>query len=535
MAGGAIVSGPGGRSSHYEKGRITPYVVLVCIVGACTGLVFGYDIGIAGGVISFPDFQENFFPNVAAHKDTGDSAYCKYNDALLQLFVSVLFLAGIVGAVFGSYTNNKWGRKPTMIMGGIFFFAGAVVMAPAVHVSMLVIGRVLLGLGVGCCVQCGPLFLSELAPYHLRGAFNVQFQLFITIGILVAQCINYGTQFISWGWRLSLGLAAVPALMLMVGCLFVPETPNSLVERGQHEKARRNLEKIRGIANVDVEFEDIQEAARFASSIKKNQWRAMFSKRYIPQVVVCIALPIFNQLDGINSIMFYAPQLFQTMGSGQKQALLTHVIIGVVNVVTTLVAVFTVDSLGRTFWLMEASFHMMLCEIVVGVIIATQMGPDGSLPYAATVGLIIVVCVFIAGHAWGWGPMAWLVCSEVQPLHTRAAGTALATVSNFLLTFIIGQFFLSMLCAMKWGVFLFFAGWLAIMGIFTYLFVPETKGVPIEAIEEQLFMKHWFWGKIIARHVGPENDPRLREGEDDLARERDATKATISLPNMQAK
>lgn len=499
MAGGVIVSGPGGRSTLYNKGRITPYVLLACFVGACTGLVFGYDIGIAGGVISYPDFQRRFFPEVLEHQGEGD-AFCKYNDPLLQLFVSVLFLAGIFGAFIGSFTSKRLGRRPTMMLGGLFFLIGAVLMAPAVHVAMLIVGRVAMGLGVGICVQCGPLFLSELAPYHLRGAFNTQFQLFITIGILVAQLINYGNQNYEWGWRLNLGLAGLPALLLMVGAWMVPETPNLLVEHGHVEKGKAVLQKIRGVDDVDAELDDIKDAAQAAHNLTVNPWRAIFSRKFTPQLVILVALQVFNQLDGINSIMFYAPQLFDAMGSGRRQALLTHVIIGAVNVVTTFVAVFTVDSLGRTFWMIEASAHMMVCEIIVGVLIATKMDPvTGALSLPVTIGLIVVVCVFIAGHAWGWGPMPWLVCSEVQPMHTRAAGTALATIVNFVLTFIIGQCFLSMLCSMRYGVFFFFAGWLAFMGIFTYFLVPETKGVPIEEIEYK-FRAHWFWGKVMSRH-----------------------------------
>lgn len=500
MAGGAIVAGPGGRSASYNKGRITPYVLLACFVGACTGLVFGYDIGIAGGVIAYPDFQARFFPQVlSAQHDTG-SAFCKYSDPMIQFFVSVLFLAGIVGAFIGSLTSKTIGRKYTMMLGGCFFLVGAAILAPAINVAMLIVGRVAMGLGVGICVQCGPLFLSELAPYHLRGAFNTQFQLFITIGILVAQLINYGNQHYTWGWRLNLGLAGIPALLLIIGAALVPETPSHIVERGNIERGREVLQKIRGTDDVDAELDDLVDAARTAHNQTVNPWHAIFSRRYTPQLVILVALQAFNQLDGINSIMFYTPQLFSALGSGTSQALLTHVIIGVVNVVTTFVAVFTVDRLGRTFWMIEASAHMAACEVIMGIIIRKMMDPvTGSLPHGATVGLIVVVCVFIAGHAWGWGPMPWLVCSEVQPMHTRAAGTALATIINFVLTFIIGQFFLSMLCSWHDGVFYFFAAWLVFMGIFTYFLVPETKGIPIEAIEDK-FRQHWFWGKVMRRH-----------------------------------
>ncbi|GBF88488.1 hypothetical protein Rsub_01201 [Raphidocelis subcapitata] len=527
MAGGAIVSGPGGRTHEYAKGRITPFVVLACFVGACTGLVFGYDIGIAGGVVAMPEFQKLFFPRVyeaTMAKHESHDPFCKYDDPMISLFVSVLFLAGIPGAFLGSLTNNRYGRRPTMIIGGAFFFVGSVLMAAATHVAMLVVGRISLGVGVGICVQCGPLFLSELAPAHLRGMFNTQFQLFITFGIVFAQVVNYSVQHSPIGWRLSLGLAGVPALMLMAGCFLGPETPNSLVERERNDEARSTLVKIRGTEAVDPELEDIIEAARFARATSKGSWASLFERRYLPQLILTIALPMFNQLDGINSIMFYAPQLFDAMGQGASQALLTHLIIGAVNVVTTLVAVLTVDRLGRKFWLLQASAQMMAAQIAMTAVIATQMTPTGGLSPSATIGLLVVVCVFIAGHAWGWGPMAWLVVSEVQPLHLRASGTAFGTIVNFLMSFVVGQFFLTLMCQCKAYVFLFFAGWLLIMGVFTWLFVPETKGVPIEAIEDELIKKHWFWGKVMASvyRAADEADARNPITSDLMAARKDA-------------
>lgn len=538
MAGGAIISGPGGRSAQYAKGRMTLYVLVACFVGACTGLVFGYDIGVAGGVVAMPEFQRTFFPKVYEQtlkpRGAGDP-FCKYDDPLISLFVSVLFLAGIPGAFLGSFTNKWYGRRPTMIIGGACFFAGAVLMSSAVHVAMLVVGRICLGIGVGICVQCGPLFLSELAPAHLRGMFNVQFQLFITIGILLGQVINYLTQNLVIGWRLSLGLAGVPALMLMLGCLLVPETPNSLLERGKEEEAKRTLIKIRGTEDIGPELEDIIEAARFARMTSKGAWRDMFRRRYLPQLIITIALPIFNQFDGINSIMFYAPQLFDAMGQGASQALLTHVIIGAVNVGTTLVAVFTVDSLGRKFWLVEASFQMMLAEIAMTSVIKTQMSPTGDLPPHVVIALLVVVCIFIAGHAWGWGPMAWLVVSEIHPVQTRAAGTAFGTMINFFMSFVIGQFWLTLICHTKAYAFLFFAAWLLFMGVFTLLFVPETKHVPIEAIEDQLFKKHWFWGKIMAKTYASEAEAEAKAAaitDDDVAA-RDATGVHVTLAGAE--
>lgn len=238
------------------------------------------------------------------------------------------------------------------------------------------------------------------------------------------------------------------------------------------------------------------------------------------------ALQIFGQLDGINAIIYYAPQLFSAVGSSTQDALLTHVVIGGVNVVATLVAVFSVDRLGRKFWLLEASTHMCVCQVIMGVVIAKFLDPiTGTMPVGATVVLIIAVCIFVAGHAWGWGPMPFLIASEVRQrwssccrlstagpcclppdmlrvrlpqvttMHTRPAATALSTITQFLLSFVISQCFLGMLCAMRYYVFFFFAGWLVVMGVFVALLVPETRGVPLELVEEK-FKEHRVWGKV---------------------------------------
>lgn len=172
---------------------------------------------------------------------------------LLQLFTSSLFLAGILGGALASVTTSRLGRVRTMLFAGLFFLAGAVLTSCAVNTPMLVLGRVTLGLGVGAANQAVPLYLSEVAPAKARGALNIMFQMATTLGILAGQLINYGTQFlVPWGWRLSLGLAGVPALILTLGGIFLPETPNNLIERHKLERGKEVLQRLRG-ADVDVE------------------------------------------------------------------------------------------------------------------------------------------------------------------------------------------------------------------------------------------------------------------------------------------
>jgi sugar porter (SP) family MFS transporter len=497
-----------GRSSMY-KGHTTVAVVMIAIVAASGGLLFGYDNGITGGVITMRNFQESFFPqDINAHPES-KNGYCKFDDQLLQLFTSSLFLAGAVAAMVGMFTSKKFGRRFTMICGGAFFIVGTALVASAFQLAQLVIGRIILGFGVGFATQATPLYLSEMAPYNLRGALNILFQLAVTIGIFVAQLINYGTQNIyPWGWRLSLALAGIPGLMLFVGALCLPDTPNSLIERGKLAEGERVLQRIRGTSDVTIELEDIVDAVNVSRTVV-NPWGTIFRRRYWPQLVISILIPTFQQWVGINAIIFYAPQLFQTTGAGSDAALLNTVIIGAVNVASTVVAILVVDRFGRKFLLIEGGIQLVACEFVVGALIASSLGTSGTGYTSPSVAqaTIAFVCIYIAGFAWSWGPLGWLVPSEIQPLETRAAGTAINTFVNLLMTFVVGQTFLSMLCAMKFGVFFFFGGIGCIAILFAIFFIPETKNVPIEEIEETVVHKHWFWSRIV-RGTKPPTDVR---------------------------
>lgn len=501
---------PVGRASQYQ-GRTTFSVIMIAIVAASGGLLFGYDNGITGGVITMKDFQQRFFPEQTTHHEGAAAGYCKYNDQILQLFVSSLFLAGAFSALVAMVTCKKLGRRFTMICGGAAFIIGTVLVASAFSVAQLVIGRLILGVGVGFATQATPLYLSEMAPYNLRGALNILFQLAVTIGIFIAQLINYGTKDLQpWGWRLSLALAGVPGFLLFIGALCLPDTPNSLIERGKLEQGEKVLQRVRGTKDVTVELEDIVDSVNISRTIK-SPWTTILRRRYRPQLVISLLIPTFQQWVGINAVIFFSPQLFEATGSGSSAALLQTVIIGAVNVVSTVVAILVVDRFGRKFLLIEGGIQLTICELIVGILIAVSLGSTGTGAVSASIGSAIIafICIYIAGFAWSWGPLGWLVPSEIQPLETRAAGTAINTFTNLLMTFVVGQTFLSMLCAMKFGVFFFFAGIGIIAILFAIFLVPETRQVPIEEIEEMVVHKHWFWKRVV-KGTAPPTD--LRSG-----------------------
>ncbi|CAL9210191.1 unnamed protein product, partial [Musa hybrid cultivar] len=495
MAVGVIVSTGGGKE---HPGKMTLFVFLTCLVASSGGLIFGYDIGISGGVTSMDSFLSRFFPSVYKQQmaDSSTNQYCKFDSQLLTLFTSSLYWAALLSSFLASTVTRMFGRKWSMFAGGITFLLGSAINGAAMNVLMLILGRAV------------PLYLSEMAPADLRGTLNIGFQLMITVGIFVANLINYGTASIKggWGWRVSLGLAAVPALVITIGSLVLPDTPNSLIERGHDEEAKAMLRKIRGTEDIRAEYDDLVDASDAAKSVH-HPWSNILQRKYRPQLTMAILIPCFQQLTGINVIMFYAPVLFKTIGFGSEASLASAVITGIVIVFGTFVSIATVDNLGRRKLFLQGGAQMLISQLVVGTLIAFKFGITGvatdvTKNYASII--VLFICFYVAAFAWSWGPLGWLVPSEIFPLEIRSAGQSITVSVNMFFTFLIAQVFLTALCHLKFGLFYFFAGWVAIMTAFIAFFLPETKSVPIEEIT-LVWKKHWFWSKFISDedvHVG---------------------------------
>ncbi|XP_062179262.1 sugar transport protein MST8 [Phragmites australis] len=496
MAGGSF------NEKHKQyPGKMTIFVFLACLVASSGGLIFGYDIGISGGVTSMDPFLTRFFPSVYAKEQevVETNQYCKFDSELLTLFTSSLYLAALVASLFAGYITKKCGRRVSMLGGGIIFLAGAVLNGFARNVAMLIIGRVFLGIGVGFSNQSVPLYLSEMAPANMRGMLNISFQLMITIGILAANLVNYFTAKISggWGWRVSLGLAAVPAVIMVGGSIFLPDTPNSLVARGKEEKARAMLRRIRGTNDIGLEFDDLVAASEATKAIE-NPWSTLLERRYRPQLAMAFLIPTLQQLTGINVVMFYAPVLFKTIGFGGTASLVSAVITGGVNMIATFVSIATVDRLGRRKLLLQGGTQMVIAQFVLGTLIAIKFGTSGvaDISRSYAIGVVVCICVFVSAFAWSWGPLGWLVPSEIFPLEIRSAAQSAVVVFNMIFTFVIAQIFLMLLCRLKFGLFYFFGAWEIVMTIFVYFFLPETKGIPIEEMD-RIWGKHWYWKRFI--------------------------------------
>ncbi|KAK6940150.1 Major facilitator, sugar transporter-like [Dillenia turbinata] len=496
MAGGGFAVTGGG---NYDA-RITASVVITCIVAASGGLIFGYDIGISGGVTTMVPFLRKFFPSIlrkAASAKT--NMYCIYDSQILTAFTSSLFIAGLFASLLASRFTMAFGRRNTMLLGGLTFLAGAAINAGAQNVAMLILGRVLLGFGVGFANQATPIYLSEIAPPKWRGAFNTGFQFFIGIGVVTANCINYGTSKLNNGWRISLGLALVPAFVMTLGALFITDTPSSFVERGKIEHARKVLQKARGKeVNIEPELNDLIKTSEISKAANQEPFVTIFERQYRPHLVMAIAIPFFQQVTGINIIAFYAPVLFQSVGFGSDSALIASIILGLVNLGSILVSTYVVDRYGRRFLFKEGGIQMFVCQVAVAVVLVATTGVSGedriSKGYAILV--LVLMCIYAAGFGWSWGPLSWLIPAEIFPMKIRPTGQSISVAVNFGTTFVLSQTFLTMLCHFKFGAFLFYAGWIAIMTIFVLLFVPETKGIPLESMYT-VWENHWYWRRFV--------------------------------------
>ncbi|XP_031498448.1 sugar transport protein MST3-like [Nymphaea colorata] len=505
MAVGAVA--PSGRGREFD-GRITFAVCMTCVVAATGGLIFGYDIGISGGVTTMEPFLQSFFPFVLKQMSMAKArdGYCMFNSQLLTAFTSSIFIAGLAASFGAGKVTRAFGRRASMLFGGIAFLLGSFISAGAIHIAMLIVGRLLLGFGVGFINQSAPVYISEMAPSQWRGAFVMGFQLCVTIGVIVASVVNYYVaQLRIAGWRLSLGIGAVPAIILVTCSLFIPDTASSLMQRGRVQDARTALQRVRGPdVDIDAEIQALAEEGKKFQAAEKP-FRNMLSRRYRPQLVMSIAIPFFQQLSGVNIIAFYSPVLLQSVGLENGSALLGAVVLGLVSLVAVFISSYAVDRYGRRILFIEGGLQMMFSYAAIACVLGLSTARSGTSALTKNQATLVLIfmCSFSASFGWSWGTLSWVIPSEIFPLEIRPAGQSISVAINFGTTFILAQLFLAMLCNFKYWIFVFYVVWIMIMTIFIAVFLPETKGLPLEDVNK-VWAQHWYWKRFVTpEQLGP--------------------------------
>jgi sugar porter (SP) family MFS transporter len=439
-----------------------PYVRRAAVLAGIGGLLFGYDTGVIGGAL----------PLIATDFDW-DTPFRK------GVITSSLLLGAAVGAFLAGRLSDRLGRKRLIILTAAVFVVGIVGAALSPSAPVLVFFRVIIGLGVGSASVTVPLYIGELAPPSARGALVSLNQLAITLGILSSQLIAYFLT-TTGQWRLMIAIAVIPSLVLGLGMLRQPESPAWLVEQEREDEAREILGRVRDRPeDVDAEVAEVQTVAREREGVS-----ALFGPGVRPALIIGIGLAIIQQITGINTVIYYAPTLLESAGLGEHAAIGGTVVVGLINVLLTIVAINLLDRVGRRSLLLGGTIGMIVGLLVLAM---SFIGQGDSIDHLHAGVAIAALCVYVGSFAIGLGPGFWLLISEIYPLRVRGSAMSLAGVTNWLVNFLVAISYLSILAAV--GRPATFFG-LAAITFLSFLFmsarVPETKGRSLSEIEMDL-------------------------------------------------
>lgn len=442
------------------------YVVIASVVAALGGVLFGYDTGVISGAIG--PLEQRF----------------QLDSFWVGFTASCALLGCILGAGFAGVISDNIGRKKVLIISGVFFLVSALGTALPRTLTEFIIFRFIGGIGVGAASLISPLYIAEISPARLRGRMVSLNQFAIVSGFIIVYFANYiialgreESWLVQTGWRWMFGSESIPAILLLVFAFFVPESPRWLVKKKKDDKALSILTRISG---VDVATHEIKEIKTNLEQEKGS--KSLFFKPGIKIVLLIgVVLAVLQQITGINSVMYYAPEIFKNVGVKTENALLQTIVVGLVNAGFTIIAIWTVDKVGRKFLMITGSIGMGVSLVLLGITFYYNLtGPW----------VLILVLTYIASFSSSIGPVMWVVLSEIFPTQIRGKAMAIATVVLWIACYAVSQTFPIMdknpwlvenfnhaFSFWVYGVFCFVTIW------FVYRFIPETKGKSLEEIE----------------------------------------------------
>ncbi len=450
------------------------YLTMVCLVATLGGLLFGYDTGVIAGAIGF---LQTHFELDAAWK--GWAASCA--------------LAGcVLGAAMAGPVSDRFGRRGTLILAAVLFLVSAIGTALPRTLTTFIVFRFIGGVGVGAASMTSPMYIAEISPARIRGRMVSVNQLAIVFGFFVVYFVNYfvaahgmdvgGAWNVELGWRWMFGSEAIPAVLLLALLFFVPESPRWLTEKGRTERAEEILTRVDGPDHAKREMAQIEAALAAESSSLRQLLRPPL--RWV--LIVGVALAVLQQVTGINVFLYYAPEIFKDIaGEDVDAAMLQTVVVGTVNMLFTLVAIWTVDRLGRKPLMVIGASGMGVSLAAIGT--AALLGQ-------ADVWVLVFILSYIACFALSVGPVTWVILSEVFPTKIRGRAMAIATLCLWIANFIVSQTF-PMMDENEWLIekfnhgfpFWIYGAFCLVLVVVTIRCVPETKGRSLEEIE-----KHWY-------------------------------------------
>lgn len=488
------------------------------------GLIFGYDTGQISGFLEMQDFLQRFGELLPDPKNPGGPPTYQFTNTRSGLIVGLLSIGTLIGALIAAPFANAFGRKYSISAWCIVFSVGVIVQIAAnTKWYEIVVGRWVAGLGIGALSILVPLYQSESAPTHVRGAivwyvvseptvthprpiiFKLKhrvhscYQLFITIGILFANIVNYGTERIqnTASWRIPMGIGFLWALVLGVGILFFPETPKHNFRKGKPDQAKHTMTKLLGVSDnhrkVAFELAEMKEALEAETAGGKPHWWEVFTgPRMAYRTILGVVLQALQQLTGANFFFYYGTKIF--VSTGLNNSFETQIILGTVNVVCTFPGLYFVERFGRRISLILGGAWMCMCFLVfasVGHFALDQTTPQNT-PQAGTA-MIVFACLFIAAFASTWGPMVWTVTGELYPSRYRAQCMALSTASNWIWNFLIAFFtpFITSAIDFRYGY--VFAACCGAASVTVYFFLLEAQGKTLEEVDEMYILRVKPW------------------------------------------
>ncbi|MFD2656911.1 sugar porter family MFS transporter [Gracilibacillus thailandensis] len=445
-----------------EKKHSLWYVILIAASAGMAGLLYGFDTAVISGAIGYLQEIYNLSP------------------AMEGWVISCVMVGGVTGVALSGFLSDRWGRKKLLMMSAIFFIISALGSAFAIDVTTLVLARILGGLGIGFASALSVTYISECAPPAIRGRLGSLYQLFTIFGICATFYINYfvansGTH--EWGlelgWRWMLGYGTIPGIIFLFLLFFIPESPRYLIQKGKDKEAFHILKRINGDEVAKKEAKEIKASIEVeqSSSVKE-----LVKPGLRMAMGVGIFLALFNQVIGMNAVTYYGPDIFRSVGFENNTEFLATSIIGSVQVVFTILAIFLIDKLGRKKLMAIGSSLMAIFMLLIGSVFYFEPASSGVL-------LIILIAGFTASFCVSMGPIPWIMIPEIFPNHLRAKAVGIATIFLWGANWAIGQFTPVLINNMGSSfTFWMFAVINVICFIFVMTIVPETKNKTLEEI-----------------------------------------------------
>lgn len=436
------------------------FVYIMTMVAATGGLLFGFDTGVISGVILFVKSQFQLTPVTEG------------------LVVSAVLFGAFFSAALSGRFSDIFGRRKLLIITAIFFIIGTIIAAIAPTAEWLIVGRIIVGFAIGISSFTAPLYISEVSPAEHRGMLVSFNQLFITIGIVLSYLVDYVFSNDAL-WRWMLGVGVIPAFILLIGMICLPESPRWLLSKGFEDKARKVLHKIHGRLEVEKEYKEIE------ASLRQQQggWKMLFQRWLTPAIIIGFGLAFFQQVAGINTIIYYAPTIFQMAGfQNATSAILATTGVGILNVLFTIIALPLIDKWGRRPLLILGTIGMILSLGALGFAFSAA-SQSVMLKWIALGSVMLYIPCFAASL----GPIVWLMIAEIFPLKVRGLAASLSASVNWGTNMLVALTFLVLIQSLgAHGTFWLYSAMCVLCLIFIYFFVPETKDITLEQIEENL-------------------------------------------------